>query len=169
MERYIGVKSIPAFLSALALTTVIGCGRDADYYGQIDLVDVSGVIKLDGQPVEGAVVIFQDEQSSLEAYALTDASGKYRLRFDSEKHGVTPGKKIVMVSTTKKIPGLNTGEGEGGEEDGGEEGEGARKKAVDRIPKPYRGKKSVLRATVTSSNATMNFDLKSDGSTKGPE
>lgn len=150
---------------ALMLATITGCNADADYYGKVKLVDVSGVIKLDGQPVAGAVVVFEDLKSGLQSYAKTDSSGEYQLRFDSVKHGVIPGEKRVIVSTTLKIPGLDA-DGEEGEEEG--ESRSKRSKSKDRIPQVYRGKKTVLRATVGDSNATINFNLKSDGSTKGP-
>lgn len=158
MKRYIVV--------AVTLATMTGCSEDADYYSRVNLVDVSGVIKLDGQPVSGAVVVFEDLKSGLQSYAKTDSSGEFQLRFDSKKHGVIPGEKRVIVSTTLKIPGLDA-EGDEGEEE--PEGESKRKKSKDGIPKAYRGKKTVLRASVGDSDATMNFDLKSDGSTKGPE
>ena len=150
-------------ICAVTLVAITGCSADADYYGQVNLVDVSGVIKLDGQPVSGAVVVFQDLKTGLESYAKTDSSGEYRLRFDSKKHGVIPGEKRVIVSTTLTIPGLES-------DDEGEEGEGnAASKRRDGIPAAYRGKKTVLRASVGDSDATFNFNLKSDGSTKGPE
>lgn len=159
--------SVKRFCLAVLLALVFaGCGSgDDDYYSKVDLVDVRGVVELEGEPVEGAVIVLQDVKTDLQSYALTDSAGEFRMRFDSVKYGVIPGEKMVIISTTMKIPGLNTDVEAG---DGEEEPDGGRKKQADRIPKAYRGK-SVLRATISESTSALNFNLAADGSTRGPE
>lgn len=153
-------------LTAVAAFAAAGCQQDnTDYYGQVELAEVSGVVKLDGKPVEGAVVVLKDVKTSTESYGLTDASGAYSVQFDSVKKGTLPGEKIVIISTTKKVLGLNSSEDGAEEGESGEESGSSPKK--DLIPKAYRVD-SVLRANVTEST-TLNFNLASDGSTTGPE
>jgi len=117
--------SVGRAVSAVALLlAVVGCGGppSADY-SKVDLLSVDGTVTLDGKPLANAVITFENPDDSTFAYALTDASGGYELRFDSVMMGCTPGTKVVRISTTRRIPGLNGGEGEEGGESGGE-GEG---------------------------------------------
>jgi len=148
--------------------STLGCGGPQADYSGVDLIDVSGCVKLDGQAVPDAVIILEDMQTGLESYALTDESGDYRIKFDSVEFGALAGEKRVIISTTLTIPGLNT------DDEGGEEGEldesneeGANPPEDDLIPAAYRTE-SKLRATVTSETTTLNFDLAPDGSTTGP-
>lgn len=124
-------------------------------YSQLKLVPAHGRITLDGQPLAQAVVTFDAEDGQF-SYGLTDANGNYRLQLDSVQRGVTPGKKTVRISTTRKILGLNTSEG-GGESD--EADEGARQ-TVEKVPERYN-KQSELTVEVTPSQTEYNFDLTS--------
>lgn len=160
-EKYCVVTMI------VLLANVAGCGGppQADYSG-LGLVDVTGVLKVDGQPVAGAIVVFKDSETDGEAYGLTDDSGYYRMYFDSVEYGVMPGEKLVSFSTTKKVLGLNTGSEGGGE---GEEGEASEESestgsGAEQIPAAYV-KDSPIKVTVSSSTAEFNFDLAADGST----
>lgn len=160
-----GVLCLPGLLVLL----VAGCSNapQADYTS-VELVEIDGVVKLDDAPVGGAVVIFQDLETGAEAYGLTDDDGYYRMHFDSVMYGVVPGEKRVVISTTRKILGLNS-DSEGGEDSGEEEGESAAEsEPVELIPEAYRVD-SVLRATVTAESQEMNFLLAADGSTTGPQ
>lgn len=150
-----------AFLSLLS-----GCGPQQADYSSIELVEVSGVIILDGTPVPDAVVMFEDLKTGLKSYGLTDSSGKYQLQFDSVVNGTMPGEKKVVVSTTMKVLGVNSNS-EGGESS--EEGESAepQEKAVEMIPDAYR-EETKLRVVVEKTSTTFDFDLASDGSTTGP-
>jgi len=69
----VSLKKIRLGMLALAMTAVWGCSRGpAIQY-------VEGVVKLDGQPVEGAIVSFTPSGPGLGAAGTTDASGIYRL------------------------------------------------------------------------------------------
>lgn len=153
-----------------ALVLFSGCESQSPNYADLGLVDVSGTVKLDGQPVPDAVVIFEDVSDGTMSYGMTDSSGTYSLMFNSEKSGIMPGEKKVRIGTTIRILGLNTTEGEGESE--GEEGEEGESAAAptgeDAIPEAYR-KDSKLIVTVDSSTSTVNFDLASDGSTTSAE
>jgi hypothetical protein len=80
--------------------------------------------------------------------------------FNSEQSGVLDGPKVVRIGTTL---GAEDAEAAEAGEDVGEEGESPA--AEDRIPACYNAE-SQLRVTVSEST-TMNFDLKSDCSTRG--
>ena len=96
--------------SGLLLT--LGCGPDTSHLPAT--VPASGVVTLDGKPVDGAQVIFvPNPPASTGAYASTDMNGKFSLRAFEEKDGAVPGAYKVQVSKTVqvKLPGeLDGGE-----------------------------------------------------------
>ena len=148
-------------IAGMALTLLIasGCGSAGADYSLVELHKVGGKVTLDGQPLVGAVVMFEtpDRQFS---YGLTDSGGRYTLQIDSEKAGVTPGQKTVRISTTKSIPGLNSPEGKEGGEAPSEGGAVPAEKPVERVPAKYNVD-STLSVNVTAS-AEFNFDLTSN-------
>ncbi len=136
------------------MTTLWGCGGPAADYSKVDLVSASGKVTLDGQPLPDATVIFKDPADETYSYGLTDASGNFKLQFDSEMAGVKAGKKVVSISTARTVPGLNNSPGEeGGDPD-------AKPKRSEKVPERYN-KKTELTADVSHSNKVFNFDLKS--------
>jgi len=152
-------------ITCVVTATTIGCGMgpSADY-SSVELVDVEGIVKLDGQPVPSAVVMVEDLQTGLQSYGLSDDNGHFRLHFDSVEYGVVPGEKRVIISTTMKVPGLNSDE-DGPEFEEGEDGETiADAEVEEQIPDAYRSD-SRLRVTVSKSTSHLEFDLSSDGST----
>jgi len=58
----------------IAITAVLlaGCGSDG-------LVPVKGRVLLDGQPLDGAAVLFEPEGGGVPATGVTDASGGFTL------------------------------------------------------------------------------------------
>ncbi len=165
------MKSFLARLSAPALftlTLLLGCSATNDIdYGSVDLVSVSGTVALDGEPLPGAVITFEDPEKGTFSFARTNSSGSYTLQFDSQMDGVIAGKKLVQISTTRNILGLK---GEEGVEEGESSSEGgeAPKATSEAVPACYN-KESKLSVEVTSSTTTFDFDLKSDCSTTGPK
>jgi hypothetical protein len=111
------------------------------------------------------VVTFENEETGTMSFARTNSSGVYTLQFDSDKDGVTPGKKRVRFSTVRTILGLR---GEEGEEVGeaSTEGSGEQGAKQELVPECYNGK-STLTVEVTPDSTTFDFDLKSDCSTTG--
>ena len=121
-------------------------------YDRLNLVNAGGTITLDGQPLSNAVVSFDDPTDDTFAFGMTDSNGKYRLQIDSEMKGVKPGAKVVRISTTRKILGLNANEDSD-----------LSNKAVaptELVPERYN-KKSKLFVEVGSSKTSYDFDLKS--------
>lgn len=121
-----------------------GCARDG--YSELGLVPVTGTVTLDGQPLAGAQVSFEGEDKRT-AIGTTDSAGHYRLMYDSEKAGTTPGQKIVRITQANV-------EVEGG---GASEGTAAAKEPV---PARYNVQ-SELKANVAAGQANFEFTLKS--------
>lgn len=133
-------------------------------YSKLGLVDVSGTIMLDGIPLAGAVVTFENPETEQFSYGRSDGDGRYTLQLDSDQGGVTPGKKIVRISTTRKILGLTDFEDGESAEDGEAQADGdqaAPEKSKELVPDKYY-RKSELTVDVSSSNTTFDFDLTSD-------
>lgn len=135
-----------------------GCGTaPSARYDTVEIVNASGTIKLDGQPLPQAVVTFEDPTNSTFSFGLTDSGGAYSLQLDSVKSGVTVGPKTVRISTTRKILGLNTSE-EGGESS--TEGGATKAPQPEQVPAKYN-QKSELTADVSAGKTKFDFDLSS--------
>ena len=135
-------------LVAAALLAATGCGGPAADYSSLGLVNVSGTVTLDGRPLEGATVVFEAADGQFSS-GVTDAGGRYTLRIDSDHTGVTPGEKIVRV-TSRPLS-----------EEGSEEGEEAGAEAAggpppERIPARYN-RESELRLTVPADSYTIDL------------
>ncbi len=147
----------------ICLLVVLMCGCSTvpqSDYGAVELISAGGTVTLDGEPLADAVVTFDAEDGQF-AYGLTDDSGRYQLHFDSVKMGVTPGKKIIRISTTRKILGLNTEEDGGGGAEAATEGAAAEKLThKEEVPDKYN-RHSELKEEVTPDKTTYDFDLKS--------
>lgn len=153
-----------ALIGVLALFVLSGCdARARPNYRGLELIDVSGNVTLDGQPLAGAIVTFTDTENRKMSYAQTDDAGNYELHFDKRAMGILSGEKVVEFSMEKKIFGFNT------EDEGAPSEEGAsraKKTSSDPIPKCYREKSKIV-VNVTGEENVYNFNLKSDGSTTG--
>ena len=125
------------------------CGCAADEYRDLKLVEVSGTVTLDGQPLAGAKVSFFGDDKR-DAIGVTDANGRYILMYDSKKAGATQGAKVVRITQADV-------DVEGANPDPPTSGEGAVKEP---IPARYN-RNSELKADVTPSNKTFDFALKS--------
>lgn len=146
-----------AFGMVVALFT-IGCGKPEADYSLVDLVPGRGAVTLDGQPLADAVVIFEDLTDGTFSYGLTDAAGQYELQFDSKMRGVKTGKKVVRISTTRKLVGLNA---KPGQEEEGEEVSASAGAGVEQVPDRYH-RNSELTVEVTSESGDFHFDLTRD-------
>lgn len=89
---------------ATAMLFVNGCGG-GDSRNLPATVPASGYVYLDGNPVEGAAVVFipEDIQSGNPAQAITNASGYFDLQIEGKK-GAVPGRYIVQVAKTLEVP-----------------------------------------------------------------
>ncbi len=131
-------------------------------YASLGLAEVTGTIRLDDQPLANAHIIFEAPDESY-SFGKTNSRGKYTLMFNSEQPGVLTGKKIVRILLGK------FSEEDDDQQTGGDATDGqdpAPKPATDssELPSTYN-RNSQLTATVVAGSQTINFDLKSDGST----
>ncbi len=138
----------------------MGCGGPRGDYSLVDLVKAHGTITLDGQPLPNAVVTFEDPTDDTMSYAKTDAEGNYTLQFDSDMSGVKVGKKVVRISTTRRLLALAS---KSGEEEGDVDGDPdavSKKKPVELVPDAYH-KNSELTADVVQGTTRYDFALQS--------
>jgi hypothetical protein len=134
-------------LLMIALAAAAGCGSGKPRmdYSKAGLVEVSGTVRLDGEALAGAIVIFQSPNDTISS-ARTDAAGRYRLMFDSVKPGVTKGPKQVRIKTLGSL---------------GEDDPDAKRSGIERVPDCYNAK-TTLAVEVTGNSSGTDFDLRSD-------
>jgi len=86
--------SVSRWPMLVALLCLVGCGE-----GKPDLYPVTGVVTLDGKPVEGANVSFSPSSEGAElAVGQTDASGKFTLTTPQIGEGATAGSYSVSIT-----------------------------------------------------------------------
>lgn len=136
---------------------MVGCGGNLEpEYEKLGLVDISGTVTLDGTPLANCTVTFE-ESEYLYSSGVTDSNGRYTLMFDSRKSGIVPGSKTVRIKA-----GAPSSDGGRKEEDDPD----AKPAAASTITVPdCYNKDSKLKITVTASDSSFDFDLKSDCST----
>lgn len=132
------------------------CGGVRTDYSKVELASVQGTIQVDGQPLVGAIVSYEAPDRTF-SIAETDESGSYKLMFNSEKAGVTPGPKIVRIRTQGGL----------GEEESAGEDKQTTKVDAETIP-PCYNVKSQLKVAVAEGSQHFDFDLLSDCSTTAP-
>jgi hypothetical protein len=126
------------------MLALLGCARDP--YAELGLVEVTGIVTLDGRPLAGAKVCFEADDKR-QAIGRTNATGAYQLMYDSRTPGVMPGKNTVRITTA----------------DADVEGDGLAEGAVaakETVPERYNTQ-SELTANVSGAKATLDFHLKS--------
>lgn len=90
----------------LLIGLISGCGGgDAD---NLSYAPVSGVVTMDGRPLEGATVAFNPTGKGAMSMAITDAAGKFTLKSTSGKPGAVVGDHTVSVSLVIELGGGST-------------------------------------------------------------
>ncbi len=132
---------LPALAGLLTLLASIGCGESGP-----KLVEVSGVITLDGTPVPRLGVQFSPTfEKASPAYGVTDADGRYKLLYSADRTGALPGTYNVEVQP------LEAQFDEAGKLVG---------PAPVKLPKKYLTP-GALTAEVKPEDSTINFELTS--------
>lgn len=94
-----------AIVVMLLMATLVapGCGRQADAWRakRPKTFPVTGIVSLDGSPVEGAMVTFIATETPSVAAGITDALGRFKLRTYDPGDGAIPGPHKVLIE--KKI------------------------------------------------------------------
>ena len=131
--------------------------HDQPETNRLGLVEVRGAVTLDGNPVAGAAVIFERPDGG-RSFGRTDARGAYRMMYNPQQLGVTPGPNRVQIS----LGGLSDAEilALAGDKEPAA--------ASDVHLPPCYNEQSQLNVEVSASQRVLNFDLKSDCSTRGP-
>lgn len=163
------------FALTVALTLfVAGCGS-----GEFNMVPVSGTITMDGEPLEGAEVVFAPMEIKDQAIVgpasvgITDSNGKYTLKTPKGVEGAVVTKHRVAVSfgeIDEAAVGAKIDEVIQKDRSMPESAVVALERKVRRemeikkkVPESYN-LKSVLQMEVVEGTENANFDLKSDGS-----
>ena len=150
-------RAVRMLTTLCLLSAAVGCGGSIHPdYSQLGLVDVSGTVTLDGQPLSGAEVAFEAPDGTYSA-GVTDSSGNFDLMFNTEKSGCLTGEKTVRI----RMAGNPEGMGEAPDDAGNSDEGGKQKAAPGKIPAAYN-KESTLKATVDADHTSFQFDLKSN-------
>jgi hypothetical protein len=150
-------------LAAALLLAAAGCGDPHTP------VSVSGVVTLEGKPVEGATVAFYAAAGGPEgrpALGRTDADGAFRLNTLGDADGALPGEYKVVIS--KWVPGLpdlkvpdfpNTPEGRAQREDFLYRAYGERPRQKNTLPPRYGDLNTTPLTARVSGATTVKFEL----------
>lgn len=125
------------FVCCLILTACIpvlaGCSKS----DRPPLGAVAGVVTLDGQPLQEALVLFTPDGPGRTSRALTNAEGRYELAYLRDIMGADLGRHTVRIMTVT-------------DDNGGKE----------RLPKRYHAA-TMLEATVEPGDNALDFALTS--------
>lgn len=141
-----GARSIACVFAAAVVLSFCGCG------GPFQLAPVSGVVSLNGEPLEGAMVRFQPQRSGAEvvlgpaSLGVTDSAGRYSLQTHTRETGAVVGAHSVSISTfdQRLVDPKNSDKVE--------------VVSKERVPKQYHSP-SELRFDVKKGQNEANFDL----------
>lgn len=145
---------------AMALGWMSGCGGSG-----AGLVPVSGTIKLDGQPLGQAQILFvpiaattaDAELASVQSAGVTDAQGKYQLLTLDHGPGAVPGKHKVEVTMPKGAGGADPKAAQ--YENVLEDMSTKAQAALDRIPARYNRNSELTFDVPAEGTDQANFDL----------
>jgi len=138
------MRRVYLMLLLMPIATCAGCGKSGK-----SLVPVEGKVTLDGAPISGVYVFFDQPQAERNVAYIgqTDEQGHFKLRSAGENNtGAAPGAYRVSLSTAVVKPGSTEGT----------------PPPPERVPAKYAGGK--LKYEVPAAGSTdANFDLKSKG------
>lgn len=92
------VRSVLLVASAQFLVVFMACSRQPS-----SLINVSGTIRREGEPLKNATVMFipDDDQDAMVATGITDSHGRYALTTEGVGHGVMRGRYVVTIHVRK--------------------------------------------------------------------
>lgn len=156
------MKTLANALFLAVVVTSIGCGGP----DRPELAAVSGKVMFNGQPVEGAEVVFRMEGTSRHATGTTGADGSYKLTTFEPADGAVPGEHSVTISKLKADQNVSSataddpsaGYGSGMDS----AATGGTVSGKDELPQKYsKPESSGLKRTVVNGESNeFNFDLK---------
>ncbi|HWL08692.1 MAG TPA: hypothetical protein VNQ76_09815 [Planctomicrobium sp.] len=131
------MKLILSALLMMIVTILPGCGGTPS--DRPNLAPVQGVVTLDGNPVEGAIVTFLPEKGRPSS-GVSGKDGHYQLNYIREIMGAALGHHQVQITTVDRSEGAAP--------------------FKELFPAKYNSK-TELTADVVSGKNTINFDLES--------
>ncbi len=138
-------------LVSLGCLLLVGCGGG-------NTADVSGTVTMDGEPLEGAIVMFMPESTGgsggRPASAVTDAEGNYELVYGRGATGAVPGTYQVSIRTYRSP----NEDAETPEEKAGRD---------ETVPARYNADTELVE-TVEADGGVIDFELSSEGEIKLP-
>lgn len=98
------------WFAVVILATFSGCGRGGSGPA---IVPVSGMVIFEGNPIEGATVVFTPKKEGAMSMAMTDQDGKFVMRTGSGRNGAAVGEHdvTVILSVTAPETGKTTEDG----------------------------------------------------------
>jgi len=82
----------------MAVALLCGCNQQSGP----PLARVSGLVTLDGQPVQGAGLEFIADAGGV-AYGKSDNAGRYTMSFGNNRQGAIVGKNLVRITASDKV------------------------------------------------------------------
>ena len=160
-------SSSKLLLSAFGLLCCFGCGSGGSFP---TTYPVTGVVKVKGKPIEGAIVAFQLDSGKENAIGTTNSTGEFKLSMFRPSDGAIPGQYRVAISkvsaaeiASDTLPAGQLASGDLPDDYAppADAGQTAPQAAKSEIPEKYANDKtSGLRATVVeSSDNHFEFDL----------
>ena len=67
-----------------------------------EVASVEDTVTLDGQPLEGALLIFTPKEGGRQSGGQTGSEGYYELTFSRDQDGALPGTHTIMISTIQE-------------------------------------------------------------------
>ena len=94
------MKSVCTTLFLALLAGCLGCFSS---YSGPPLGEVTGIVEVNGKPVEGVIVAFTPIEGGRGSTGTTDASGNFRLIYSTTQTGAEVGRHYVQVSSDSLI------------------------------------------------------------------
>jgi hypothetical protein len=92
--------SQPCFLSAILLAA--GCTADVENPARPAVAPAEGVVTYQGEPLDGATVVFIPSGGSHGAAGVTDERGRFAVAAFPPDPGAVPGKYTVIITKTQE-------------------------------------------------------------------
>jgi len=89
------VRMICVIICAGTIGMLAGCGG----VERPQMGNVSGVVTLNGTPLEGVSIVFRPTEGGRQSNGLTDRSGHYELKYMENERGASVGMHEVYLST----------------------------------------------------------------------
>ncbi|WP_339726880.1 carboxypeptidase-like regulatory domain-containing protein [uncultured Gimesia sp.] len=122
-------------ISFSLLVLCVGLSSCSSSGSSVPLEKVTGKVTLNGEALDGAIIIFEEVNTGASSHGLTDAEGQYELKSKQDESGAPAGKYVVKIIKP--------------------EGEVA---GQELIPAKYNSK-SELKAEVKTGENKYDFDL----------